>query len=425
MKSRLLFVVLIIACGQFLFAELSKAQFWAISLAGMMTEMNEYNRNTLKMGETTEFNKKSWLELLKRDWDVSNREELLERLNTTENEGHASSLQQMKQIINEMANQGFSVFDIFRKYRLADYEYNRLKFTIANWNMLRDRTLMAWDLGRNISLCRWGYSVGFLEEEEAWEKIMYYAKKIQLFYNSWKEYGTDYFMGRLFFGSGSGRDITYLLQTAPLYDTVTTNLWSHLEWYTNLSPEAKDADGEDAQTIRYRKPADNDGALQFMTNDPSYYNKWMPLYSDNPDADPNIIQCSVKKISGDDNYGFGILFNVDDSDSAKISFYRLFITVKGTFTVQKMIAGKWADSPIKWRDSSVLEKGYNVYNHIMVKRTEGNGSATFNVFFNKALAATFVDKEPLNGVRIGLVTSVNVVEKEMFPHIPVDVRFNY
>jgi len=61
----------------------------------------------------------------------------------------------------------------------------------------------------------------------------------------------------------------------------------------------------------------------------------------------------------------------------------------------------------------------------MVERTVDNGTAIFNVYFNKNLAATFVDEEPLNGVRIGLVTSVNVLGKEMFPHIPVDVRFDY
>ena len=167
MRSRLLFLVLIISCKSFLSAELTKAQFWAISLAGMMTEMNEYSRNTLNMGELTEFNKRGWLETLRRDWGVTNREELLKTLDTTENLGHASSLRQMKQIINEMADKGFSIIDIYNKYELADYQYNRLKFTIANWVMLRNRTLMAWDIGRCVSLCRWGYSVGFLEEEEA------------------------------------------------------------------------------------------------------------------------------------------------------------------------------------------------------------------------------------------------------------------
>jgi len=113
MRNRLLFIVLIISCNSFLFAELTKAQFWAISLAGMMTEMNRYNRNTLKMGEMTESNKKIWLELLRRDWGVNNREELLRTMDKTENLGHASSLRQMKQIISEMADQSFSVFDIW------------------------------------------------------------------------------------------------------------------------------------------------------------------------------------------------------------------------------------------------------------------------------------------------------------------------
>ncbi|MDR2176588.1 MAG: DUF1266 domain-containing protein, partial [Treponema sp.] len=73
-----------------------------------------------------------------------------------------------------------------------------------NWNIFNDRNILAWDLGRNIALCRWGYDVGFLSEEEAWEKIMYYAKLIQPLYKSWEEYGYDYYMGRVFWASGFG-----------------------------------------------------------------------------------------------------------------------------------------------------------------------------------------------------------------------------
>jgi hypothetical protein len=424
MKSRLLFAVLIIACGPLLSAELTKARFWALSLAGIMTELHKVNRNTLNPDEINETNRARWRETLRRDWGVTSREGLLRTLDTTENEGNASSLNYIKRIIGETANQGFSIFDIYNKYRLTQRQYNYLKFTIANWNALNSRTLMAWDLGRNISLCRWGYTVGFLTEEEAWEKIMYYARKLQLFYNSWNEYGTDYYLGRLFWSSGSGEDVDYMLVTAPLYDKLTTGFWNHIDWYTNLT--AEDDAGAAAATIRYRKPADNDGTTQFRTNDPAYYNKWSPRYMDNPGADQNIFECGVKKISGDDDYGYGILFCVDDSDTAKRSFYRLFITVNGRFTVQKMVDDKWVGNPpVSWRDSPSLNKGYNVYNHIMIERTGDDAKARFGVYFNKKLAAEFTDDAPVNGVRVGLVTSVNVSGKEMFPHIPVDVRFDY
>jgi len=120
------------------------------------------------------------------------------------------------------------------------------------------------------------------------------------------------------------------------------------------------------------------------------------------------------------------LFCVDNSNPNNVSFYRLFITVNGLFAVQKMSDNKWANPPpISWRNSSFLKKGYNVYNHIKVEKNNNNGIITFNIYFNDNLSATFFDETPLNGDKMGLVTSINVLEKEMFPHIPVDVRFDY
>jgi hypothetical protein len=425
MKNYLLLIVILLSYTSLLFAELTKEQFWALSLAGIMTEMHRVNRNALNPDEINERNINRWLETLRRDWGVNNREELLQILDSTENSGHASALNYIRQIIGEAMNQNFSVFDIYNRYQLNQRYYNYLKFTILNWNLLKNRTILAWDLGRNISLCRWGYEVGFLTENEAWEKIMYYARKIQLFYDSWNEYGFDYYLGRMFFASGSGEEIYFMLQTDPLYKKLVTSFWNYMDWYTNLTSSAAEINNIAVETIRYKKPADNDGVLQFRTNDSGFSNKWMPHYMDNPGTDQNIVQCSVKKISGDDDYGYGIFFCVDNSDVDSISLYRLFITVNGRFTVQKMSDGKWLNPPVNWRDSPFLNKGYNVYNNIKVEKTDNDGNVTFNVYFNDNFSVKFNDDTPLSGTRVGLVTSVNVSEKEMFPYIPVDVRFDY
>jgi hypothetical protein len=91
-------------------------------------------------------------------------------------------------------------------------------------------------LGRNIALCRWGYDTGLLTEEEAWEKIMYYARKIQSLYNSWAEYGLDYYLGRIFWASGSGSEMDYFLKTDEAYQKLMglAGYWTSLEWKVNL-----------------------------------------------------------------------------------------------------------------------------------------------------------------------------------------------
>jgi hypothetical protein len=238
MRKFLIFFVIVFSCNSLLYAELKEEQIWAIALTGIMTERNRSNRNTLNADEMNGKNKDKWLEVLKRDWDINNRTELLETLENTENNGHASALRNTKLLIEEMMNsqgQSFNIFDIINKYELSQRYYNYLKYVMLNWNIYKNRTILAWDLGRCISLCRWGYQVGFMTEEEAWEKIMYYARKTQTLYSSWNEYGYDYYMGRVFWASGFGEDTDYLKQTDPIYKKLLSSYWHKINWRTDLS----------------------------------------------------------------------------------------------------------------------------------------------------------------------------------------------
>jgi hypothetical protein len=215
MKRRFLCLLLLAGMRVWVFAELTESQRWAIALTGIMTELNQDSHDSLNSDALNGVNKRKYLELLRRDWGITTREELLDTMTVMELNGHAASLAFMKKIINE--NQDFSFNSIFNKLQLTSRQYNYLKFTLANWGHYRNRNILAWDLGRNIALCRWGYDTGFLSEEEAWEKIMYYARKIQSLYDSWVEYGLDYYFGRIFWAAGGGSEMDYLLRTDEAY----------------------------------------------------------------------------------------------------------------------------------------------------------------------------------------------------------------
>jgi hypothetical protein len=113
------------------------------------------------------------------------------------------------------------------------------------------------------------------------------------------------------------------------------------------------------------------------------------------------------------------------TDRNNASYYRFFITVNGRYTIQKRVGNTWATAPLSWRDSLSINTGFNVYNTLRVERTDNENSATFRIFINGTLSATFNDSSPINGSKAGLVVSVNVMELEQFPYIPVDVRFYY
>ena len=236
--SKYFFLFVMCLFNSLLFAELNEEQLWAIALTGIMSERNRSNFNTLEVSVMNERNKDTWLETLRRDWDVKSREELLETIQRMENSGHAATLKYIQGIVQEtiQKNGDFSVFTMYNQYQLNSRQYNYLKFTVLNWNIFSNRSILAWDWGRMISLCRWGYQVGFLAEMEAWEIIMYFAVKIQEAYNSWEEYGFDYYMGRVFWASGSGDDVSYILETNPIYNRLIQEPghWHGLKWNIDL-----------------------------------------------------------------------------------------------------------------------------------------------------------------------------------------------
>ena len=71
----------------------------------------------------------------------------------------------------------------------------------------------------------------------AWDRIMELARKVQSMYQSWEEFGYDYYMGRVFWASGFGDDINYLVQTDKLYKNLTgeDGYWKNFEWNIDLS----------------------------------------------------------------------------------------------------------------------------------------------------------------------------------------------
>jgi hypothetical protein len=84
-------------------------------------------------------------------------------------------------------------------------------------------------------LCRWGYMVGFLSEDQAWRRIMPAARRIQGGYRSWAELGEDYLVGREFWS----REETD--RTGRIYRDIETRLvkeprspWKRLPWRMKL-----------------------------------------------------------------------------------------------------------------------------------------------------------------------------------------------
>jgi Protein of unknown function (DUF1266) len=78
---------------------------------------------------------------------------------------------------------------------------NQLNLARKNHRALGEKGILAWDLVRYISICRWGYRVGYLSEAEAWDRIMPAARRLQMTFASWQDLQSDFLIGREYWSS--------------------------------------------------------------------------------------------------------------------------------------------------------------------------------------------------------------------------------
>jgi len=66
-----------------------------------------------------------------------------------------------------------------------------------------ERGIDAWDMGRLVYLARMGNQLGFIDAKEAWFYINSAHQRSKEAYNSWKEFGKGYVIGRSMWGGES------------------------------------------------------------------------------------------------------------------------------------------------------------------------------------------------------------------------------
>jgi hypothetical protein len=160
---------------------------------------------------------------------------------------------------------------------------------------------------------------------------------------------------------------------------------------------------------------DGNGYVQFLTNDPQYYNySFWNSYTQTNETQMTTVTATVKKQSGSLNGGYGIIFCYQDSDN----YYRILIDADGHYNVVAKVAGVYS-AIIPWTPSQHLKSGVGVENVIGVSQL---GPNNFSVNFNGTQETLFNDGN-FTGGRAGFSASVNVQAAENFPNTPEDLRF--
>ena len=137
-----------------------------------------------------------------------------------------------------------------------------------------------------------------------------------------------------------------------------------------------------------------------------------------------IVETSVKKISGNPDYGYGIVFCLRKI-SEETEFYRLIINTYGYYLVSKKVnVDEWThdlvDDDNEWNYTDKLYKGYNVENKIKVEYD--STTKTFKIYFNDKYVTSF-KRFNVYRWKLWILCLCWSKRRENFPKTPVNILF--
>lgn len=212
---------------------LSEAQLWMMALSAVLSEQNDYRHDTLygckKTAELIENNK----HMMKRDWGISNKADLLRSLNWLLKDGHGVDFLDKKHFLSTLSEASQdSYLNRLDKNSSKGIQYHLVK----NYNRSTPQAgVLAWDYGRYIFLCRDGALLNYISEQEAWKLMLKAAKLAQKAYSSWREFGLAYIAGRQTWLSNISEESTEE-QVSKIKNLIIDkeSPWNRLDWNTEL-----------------------------------------------------------------------------------------------------------------------------------------------------------------------------------------------
>lgn len=167
---------------------------WAIACEGVLSERNHERLDTLATHQITEIYVNFERSQLDEGWGIKNKKELIGILSWLETEGHRKSFDKAAKTVADLNDEQFNALVAADS---NDKEKTHKLLIVREFSrQLGSKSILAWDYCRYIFLCRWGYGIGLISEQEAWDRIMPVAQKLQNTFDSWEDIGCNYLIGR-------------------------------------------------------------------------------------------------------------------------------------------------------------------------------------------------------------------------------------
>lgn len=210
---------------------------WALATTAIIFQANGDRHDLLAGGMVTADGQENGKRLLSRWWGVNNRDDLLKTLTWLQFEGHRSEFEVLGRQVDAMDEREFTTARA--AIRADEQGLHRLDVVRRNHRRLGSKGILAWDLIRYISLCRWGHLSGYLSESEAWDLIMPAALRLQQTFTSWQDLQLDYLIGREYWSPDQTQGSGNRFQS--IYDQLvndSSSPWNVNPWAMNLGVTA-------------------------------------------------------------------------------------------------------------------------------------------------------------------------------------------
>lgn len=178
-----------------------QARIFGYLLSGIVGNLNGHELDQLAPEAHEPFFEEKVQTILSEYWGITNTEELGERLSDLIEEGGMSALyaQYAQAESFEEVAQGLDPEDMsgaMQRWLLARHFKDRVS----------PEQMRGWDIGRAASLVRWGYFVGFIDEETAESILEVCAQEASARFDSWRSFAISYLFGGLFWRIAAGED---------------------------------------------------------------------------------------------------------------------------------------------------------------------------------------------------------------------------
>ena len=173
--------------------KLSEIEKFGIACTSNIFERN--NQFHLDFSNVTGFDEytPTGIEILDKNWNIHNRDELLKNYVELEAGEQASEYNKLKGLLEKYPD--LTVIEIAAKELLSVTEASRMYFVQEMKDKLGAHGIEAWVDARKISILRWGIGAGFIDKAEVLYLIEPIVNRIKDDYSGWEDFIAHYVAG--------------------------------------------------------------------------------------------------------------------------------------------------------------------------------------------------------------------------------------